>query len=102
MAGWPARYECEFEPKTVGPNEATRAIACMTKTWFHRPLQKKVVIRGLARLRWKLTAACRLGNTTEDVPSFFIDLHVNIGVLGTTRHQSGTILTGPFLRKPMA
>lgn len=44
-------YECEFEPKVVGLNEATRAIACMAKTWFHRPSQKKVVIRGLARLR---------------------------------------------------
>lgn len=44
-------YEREFEPKMVGPNEATRMIGCMTKTWFHRPSQKKVVIRGLARLR---------------------------------------------------
>lgn len=44
-------YECKFKPKTVGLNEATRAIACMTKTWFHRPPKKKVVIRGLARLR---------------------------------------------------
>lgn len=51
MAGWPACYECEFEPKTIGLNEATRAIACMTKAWFHRPPKKKVAIRGLARLR---------------------------------------------------
>lgn len=44
-------YECEFEPKTVGLNEATREIACMTETWFHRPRKKIVAIRGLARLR---------------------------------------------------
>lgn len=44
-------YECEFEPKTVRPNEATRTIIRMTKTLPHRPSQKKVVIRGLARLR---------------------------------------------------
>ena len=44
-------YEREFEPKTVGLNEATRAIACMTKTWFRRPLQKTVAIRSMARLR---------------------------------------------------
>lgn len=37
MAGRPACYECEFEPKAVGPNEATRMICCMTKTWFHQP-----------------------------------------------------------------
>ena len=44
-------YECEFEPKVVGPNEATITIVRMAKTWPHRPSQKKVVIRGLARLR---------------------------------------------------
>ena len=44
-------YECEFEPKTVGLNEATREIACMTETWFHRPRKKIVAIQGLARLR---------------------------------------------------
>ena len=38
MEGWPARYEREFEPKTAGPNEAARVIACVTKFWFHRPL----------------------------------------------------------------
>lgn len=51
MAGWPACYECEFEPKTIGLSRVTRMIACMTKTWFHRPPKKKVAIRGLARLR---------------------------------------------------
>ena len=38
MAEWPTCYEREFEPKAVGPNEATRTIACITKIWFHRPL----------------------------------------------------------------
>ena len=51
MEGWPARYEREFEPRTVGLNEAARAIACMTKFWFHRQSQKKMAIQGLARLR---------------------------------------------------
>lgn len=36
-AGRPACYECEFESKMVGSNEVARMIACMTKTWFHRP-----------------------------------------------------------------
>lgn len=44
-------YECEFEPKMVGLNEATRMIACVTKTWFHRPLPQVASIRELARLR---------------------------------------------------
>lgn len=44
-------YECEFESKMVGLNEATRMIACVTKTWFHRPLPQVASIRGLARLR---------------------------------------------------
>ena len=44
-------YEREFEPKAVGLNEATKAIACMTKTWFHRPPKMIVMIRVLARLR---------------------------------------------------
>ena len=35
---WPTCYECEFEPKAVGLNEATRVIVSMTKTWFHRQL----------------------------------------------------------------
>lgn len=35
---WPICYECEFEPKAVGLNEATRVIVRMTKTWFHRQL----------------------------------------------------------------
>lgn len=51
MAGWPTCYECEFEPKVVGPDEATRMIACMTKIWFHRPSPQVASIRGLARLR---------------------------------------------------
>lgn len=29
-------YECEFEPKTVGPNVTTRMIARMTKAWSYR------------------------------------------------------------------
>ena len=44
-------YECEFEPKTAGSDEATRMIARMTKAWFHRPPKKIVMIRVLARLR---------------------------------------------------
>ena len=44
-------YECEFEPKTVGLNEAAKLIASMTKAWFHRPSPQVVSIRGLARLR---------------------------------------------------
>lgn len=51
MAGWPTRFEREFEPKVVGSDEATRAIARMAKTWFHRPPKKIVMIRVLARLR---------------------------------------------------
>ena len=51
MAGWPACCERKFEPKVVGPDEATRMIACMTKIWFHRPSPQVVSIRGLARLR---------------------------------------------------
>ena len=51
MAGWPTCFEREFEPKVVGPDEATRAIACMTKIWFHRPSPQVASIRGLARLR---------------------------------------------------
>lgn len=51
-ADWIATcYEREFEPKMVGPNEATRTIARMTKTWFHRLPKKTVMIRVLARLR---------------------------------------------------
>lgn len=41
MDGWPIRYERKFEPKTIGLNEATGTIACMTKTWFHRPPKRK-------------------------------------------------------------
>lgn len=51
-ADWIATcYEREFEPKAVEPNEATRAIACMTKIWFHRPSPQVASIQGLARLR---------------------------------------------------
>ena len=44
-------YEREFEPKTVGSDEATRMIARMTKARFHRPPKKIVMIRVPARLR---------------------------------------------------
>ena len=91
MAGRSARYEREFEPKTVGLNEAARLIASMTKVWFHRSSPQVVSIRGLARLRRKLATACRLGNTTRDVPSFFTDLHVS--TKGTWHHS-------PSLREP--
>lgn len=70
-------YEREFEPKAVGPSEAARTIVRMTKTWHHRPSQKKVVIRELTRSREELATAFRLGNTTRDVPRFFVDLHVS-------------------------
>lgn len=51
MAGRSARYEREFEPKTIGLNEASGTIACMTEVWFHRPSPQVASIRGLARLR---------------------------------------------------
>lgn len=63
----------------------------MTKGWLHRPLPQAASIRRLARLRGKLVAACRLGNTTRDVPSFFIDFHVS--TKGTWHHS-------PSLREP--
>ena len=44
-------YECEFETRTVGPNETARMIAHIMKSWLHLPPKKKVVIRVLARLR---------------------------------------------------
>lgn len=37
MAGWPACYECEFEPKVVGLIETTRVIVRKTKAWSYRP-----------------------------------------------------------------
>lgn len=36
--GWLTCYERKFELRTVGSNEATRPIARITRTWFHRPL----------------------------------------------------------------
>lgn len=57
MAGWPTCYEREFEPKTIGLNVAARVIACMTKVWFHRPLQQVASIRGLAKLHSELELA---------------------------------------------
>lgn len=68
-AGWPTCYEREFEPRKIGPNGATGMIACMTKGWLHRPLQKTVAIRSMARLRLELAAECRLGNTTRNTPA---------------------------------
>ena len=81
----------------VGPNEATRTIARMTKTWFHRLPKKTVMIRVLARLRSELAAAFWSGNTTNDIPHFFIDMHVSTGTRVTMRLRSGGYIdrTGP-------
>lgn len=51
MAGWPTRYERGFEPKTIGLNESTGTIACMTESWLHQSLPQVASIRGLERLR---------------------------------------------------
>ena len=95
MAGWPACFEREFESKVVGPDEATRMIACMTRNWSHRP--QLSAIRGLARLRSELAAAFWSGNTTNDIPCFFIDMHMSTGARGTMRLRSGGYFdrTGP-------
>lgn len=70
-------YECEFEPKTVGPNQATRMIARMTKTWFHRPSPQVMSIRGLTRLHGELPT-CTLNQLySQRHPRFFIELHVS-------------------------
>lgn len=90
-------YECEFEPKMVGPNVTTRMIARIAKTWFHRPPKKIVMIRVLARLRSELAAAFWSGNTTNDIPCFFIDMHMSTGTRGTMRLRSEGYIdrTGP-------
>lgn len=90
-------YECEFEPKTIGLNERTRLTACMTRNWPHRLLPQLSAIRGLARLRSELAAAFWSGNTTNDIPCFFIDMHMSTGTRVTMRLRSGGYIdrTGP-------
>ena len=79
-SGWldgPPCYEREFEPKMVGSNQATRMIARMTKTWFHRPSPQVMSIRGLTRLHGELPT-CTLNQLySQRHPRFFIELHVS-------------------------
>lgn len=96
-AGRPACYECEFEPRAIGLNERIRLTACMTRNWPHRLLPQLSAIRGLARLRSELAAAFWSGNTTNDIPCFFIDMHMSTGTRVTMRPRSGGYIdrTGP-------
>ena len=78
MAGWPARYERGCEPKTIGLNESTGTIACMTESWLHQSLPQVASIRGLARLRGELTASSLLTRRhNQKHPRFYIDLHMS-------------------------
>ena len=82
-------YECEFEPRAIGLNERIRLTACMTRNWPHRLLPQLSAIRGLARLRSELAAAFWSGNTTNDIPCFFIDMQMSTGTRGAMRLRSG-------------
>ena len=86
VAGWATCYECEFEPKTVWPDETARMIAHMTKTWPYRPSKKKVPIRGLTRLHGELPACTLNQRYSQRHPRFFIELHVN--AKGAWHHSS--------------
>lgn len=49
LAGLPC-YECDFEPMAVGPSEAARLIANMTRACSHWPLQEIVAVRGIGKV----------------------------------------------------
>lgn len=69
----------------------------MARNWPHRLLPQLSAIRGLARLRSELAAAFWSGNTTNDIPCFFIDMHMSTGTRVTMRLRSGGYIdrTGP-------
>ena len=52
-SGWldePPCYERDFEPMAVGPSEAARLIANMTRACSHWPLQEIVAVRGIGKV----------------------------------------------------
>lgn len=70
VAGWLTCYERKFELRTVGPNEAARLIARITRIWSHRPLTQVASLRWLERLRCELATQPGLAAQPAKFPAF--------------------------------
>ena len=103
MAGWPTCFGREFEPKTVGPDEATRAIARMTMGWLHRPSPQVMSIRRLARLHGELPACTSNQRYSQRHPQLLHRIaRERQGCLAPLVFTAEAIPARPVLRRPTA
>lgn len=95
-------YECEFEPKTVGSNEATRVIALRDDVL----VSSAIAIGGVdSRVDKAATKACSSMLTrqhADDIYCFFVVMRRAQGQATPFAFIAETISTGLVLQKPMA